>query len=81
MDTSQFAKYTRVSDSKDYYCKKDYCVDGVHTPQQCQQSAKCATLLASYPGAFSNFQFVSIFVKSTFNVTNFYNTQFFERLF
>jgi hypothetical protein len=50
MDLSQFAKYAK-SGENGYYCQNDFCVDGVHTPQQCQQNAKCAILLASYPGA------------------------------
>ncbi|XP_059485869.1 receptor-type guanylate cyclase gcy-19-like isoform X2 [Neocloeon triangulifer] len=52
-DVSQFAKYTRDLKTKDFFCKKAYCVDGVHTPDQCQQNAKgkakCATLLADKP--------------------------------
>jgi hypothetical protein len=52
LDIGQFAKYAKEGEvSNDYYCQDDYCVDGVHTPQQCQQNAKCAILLASYPGA------------------------------
>lgn len=52
LDISQFAKYAKAEEtSNDYYCQKEFCVEGVFTPQQCQQDAKCAILIAGFTGA------------------------------